>query len=304
MILVTGANGFVGHRLAADLRAQGRIIRTVGRTPHSTDIVIDALDGRTNWSAALDGIDTVVHLAARVHMMKDSASDPLEAFRAVNRDGTLNLAREAAAAGVRRFVFISTLKVNGEETRPGHAFRADDTPHPEDAYAISKWEAEQGLAEIGRDTGMETVIIRPPLVYGLGVKANFAALHRLARTRLPLPFGRLEGRRSLLYVGNLSNLIAVCLDHPMAAGQTFLASDGEDVSVAELVRRIRRLEGRTSALLPVPSVLLHSAARILGREEMYQRLAGYLEADLSKTKALLNWTPPYTIDQGLTEMSG
>ena len=300
MILVTGANGFVGHRLTADLRAQEQIIRTVVRTTRSADIVIDAIDGRTDWREALKGIDRIVHLAARVHMMKDSASDPLEAFRTVNRDGTLHLAREAAAAGVRRFVFISTLKVNGEETRPGHAFQADDKPQPEDAYAISKWEAEQGLMEIGRHTGMETVIIRPPLVYG---KANFASLHRLARTRLPLPFGKLSGRRSLLYVGNLSNLISVCLDHSMAAGQTFLASDGEDVSVAELVRRIRRLEGRRSGLPPVPSTLLLSAARLLGREEMYRRLAGCLEADVSKTRALLNWTPPYTLDQGLADMA-
>lgn len=303
MILVTGANGFIGHRLTADLRAQDQSIRTVGRTSHSADIVIDAIDGRTDWHQALEGIDKIVHLAARVHIMKDSAADPLEAFRTVNRDGTLHLARAAAAAGVRRFVFISTLKVNGEETQPGHAFHADDKPQPEDAYALSKWEAEQGLIEIGRKTGLETVIVRPPLVYGRGVKANFAALHRLARTRLPLPFGRLEGRRSLLYVGNLSNLISVCLDHPMAAGETFLASEGEDVSVAELVRRIRRLEGRRSGLLPVPSTLLRRAASLLGREEMYRRLAGSLEADVSKTRTMLNWTPPYTLDQGLAEMA-
>jgi UDP-glucose 4-epimerase len=231
--------------------------------------------------------------------MSDTATDPLEEFRRVNVQGTLNLARQAAAVGVRRFVFVSSIKVNGESTQLGFPFTADDAPAPLDAYGVSKMEAEQGLRELAAQTGMEVVIIRPPLVYGPGVKANFAAMMRWLRRGVPLPLGAIHNQRSLVALDNLVDLIVTCLTHPAAANQTFLVSDGEDVSTTELLRRMGKAMGHPARLLPVPTGLLKLAATIVGRRDMAQRLCGSLQVDIEKTRRLLDWTPPLSLDQGL-----
>jgi UDP-glucose 4-epimerase len=241
----------------------------------------------------------VVHTAARVHVVQEAAADPLEDFRRVNAQGTLNLARQAAAAGVRRFVFVSSIKVNGEATQLGSPFTADDLPAPLDAYGISKMEAEQGLRELAEQTGMEVVIIRPPLVYGPGVKANFAAMMRWLRRGVPLPLGAIHNVRSMVALGNLVDLLVTCLKHPASAGQTFLVSDGEDVSTTQLLRRTAHAMGKTAFLLPVPASLLKWAAAIMGKREVAQRLCGSLQVDIEKTRRLLGWNPPLTLDQGL-----
>ena len=243
--------------------------------------------------------NVVVHAAARVHIMRDIVSDPLLEYRKVNVDGTLNLARQSARAGVERFVFISSIKVNGEETVVGHAFRPEDEAKPVDPYGISKWEAEQGLRKIAKETGMEVVIIRPPLVYGPGVKGNFANLIKLVRKGLPLPLGAIHNRRSMIALDNLVDLIITCIDHPNAANQVFLASDGQDLSTTELLQGLAQAMGRSSRLLPVPGALLSLAATILGKKPVVDRLLGSLQVDISKTRELLDWTPPISVDDGL-----
>lgn len=303
-VLVTGANGFVGRAVCAEAKAGGF---TVGATTRSAcslpdgidSFLVDPMDERTDWRAALTGADIVIHLAARVHVMSDTVTDPLDAFRRVNVQGTLNLARQAAAAGVRRFVFVSSVKVNGEASRPGHPFTVDDAPAPLDAYGISKMEAEQGLRALAAQTGMEVVIIRPPLVYGLGVKANFAAMMRWLQRGVPLPLGAIHNHRSLVSLDNLVDLIVTCLTHPAAANQTFLVSDGEDISTTELLRRMGQAMGRPACLLPVPAGLLTLAATLVGKRDVAQRLCGSLQVDIEKTRRLLDWCPPLTLDQGL-----
>ena len=257
------------------------------------------MNDRADWRKALAGCQVVVHLAARVHVMTDTAKNPLDEFRQVNVKGTLNLARQAAAAGVRRFVFVSSIKVNGEATEPGHPFTAEDTPAPLDAYGISKMEAEQGLREISAQTGMEVVIIRPPLVYGPGVKANFAAMMRWLARGVPLPLGAIHNQRSLVALDNLVDLIVTCIAHPAAANQTFLVSDGQDVSTTELLRRMGRAMKRPARLMPVPAGLLEWTAALVGKRDVAQRLCGSLQVDIQKTRQLLGWNPPLTLDQGL-----
>ncbi|PZU83020.1 MAG: UDP-glucose 4-epimerase [Shinella sp.] len=302
MILVTGGSGFVGQALIRELVRRGLPYRTAGRRAGTCDVVVGEIDGSTDWSQALAGVDLVIHLAARVHVMNDKAVDPLAAFRASNTDGTLNLARRAAACGVKRFVFISTLKVNGEETRPGHTFRASDPPHPLDPYGVSKREAEDGLSRIAAKTGMEVVCIRPPLVYGPGVKANFAALYKLASSGLPLPFLSIRNRRSMVYVGNLVDFILRCAEHPAAANRTFLVSDGDDVSLPVLISRIRASLDKPARLFPMPPFVFTLAARLLGKQDFAQRLLGSLEADIAESRAVLGWTPPFTMADGLKAM--
>jgi nucleoside-diphosphate-sugar epimerase len=231
--------------------------------------------------------------------MNESAQDPLVEFRKVNVEGTLNLARQAAAAGVKRFIFISSIKVNGEATLPGKSFSAEDVPVPVDAYGVSKLEAEQGLYELAESTGMEVVIIRPVLVYGPGVKANFLSMMRWLSRGIPLPLGAIHNRRSLVALGNLISLIVLCIDHPRAANQTFLVSDGEDVSTTDLLRKLACALGKPARLLPVPGWLLQGIAALLGRRSLSQRLFGSLQVDISKNQALLGWTPPVGLDQGL-----
>lgn len=308
MILVTGANGFVGRTLCATLAQSGQTVvaatrRTLSDKPDSvpniTNFHIRTLATDTNWQHGLQGCNTVVHLAARVHVMTDTATDPLTAFRSVNTYGTLNLARQAAAAGVRRFVFVSTIKVNGEYTRLGRAFSADDLPDPRAPYSISKHEAELGLRQLAAETGLEVVIIRPPLVYGPGVRANFLSMMQWLHRSLPLPLGAMNNKRSLLALDNLVDLIITCLDHPAAANQTFLAADGEDLSTTELLRRLAHALGKPARLLPIPASLLEVGAVLLGRRDLAQRLCGSLQVDISKTRTLLEWNPPISVDDGL-----
>jgi UDP-glucose 4-epimerase len=253
----------------------------------------------TDWSTALNGVEAVVHCAARVHVMQDDATDPLQVYREVNVNGTLNLARQAAQAGVRRFVFVSSIKVNGESSLPGQPFTADDVPSPLDHYAVSKLEAEQGLRDIETQMGIEVVIVRPPLVYGPGVKANFAAMMRWVSLGIPLPLGAIHNARSIVALGNLVDLLVTCLQHPAAAGQTFLVSDGEDVSTSELLRRTTHAMGKRAFLLPVPAFVLESGAALLGKRAVAQRLCGSLQVDIDKTRRLLGWTPPLTLNEGL-----
>ena len=304
-VLITGANGFIGRALCADAAARGFAVGAVTRAPCELPAGIEgwavgSVDERTDWQEVLGGgYDVIIHLAARVHVMQDAATDPLAEFRRVNALGTLNLARQAASAGVRRFIFVSSVKVNGEATRPGHPFKADDVPAPLDPYGTSKMEAEQGLRELAAQTGMEVVIIRPPLVYGPGVKANFDAMMRWLRRGIPLPLGAIDNRRSLVALDNLTDLIITCTAHPGAANQTFLVSDGQDVSTTELLRRMGQAMGRPARLVPVPVGCLTLAAAMVGKRNMAQRLCGSLQVDIEKTRQLLSWRPPLTLEQGL-----
>ena len=311
MILVTGATGFIGkavvQRLLAEDQSQ-RVAVAVRRDDQSWPAqvlprLIGDLEPSTDWSAALAGIFAIVHCAARVHVMADTSANPLEAFRRVNVQGSLNLARQAAFVGVRRFVFVSSIKVNGERTNLGMPFSAEDVPAPLDPYGISKMEAEHGLREIAAQTGMEVVIIRPPLVYGPGVKANFATLMRWLGRGVPLPLGAVHNRRSLVALDNLVDLIVTCTVHPGAANQTFLVSDDEDVSTTELLRRMGRAMNRPVRLIPVPGSLLKLAAALVGKPDVAQRLCGSLQVDIQKTRRLLGWSPPLTLDQGLKKVA-
>ena|SRR5690625_113916 len=300
--LVTGSNGFVGSALFEHLVAGGfSVTGTVRqRVSSSSDLVpIGEIGPDTDWSNALPGHQAIVHTAARVHVMEDSAADPLAEFRWVNVEGTLNLARQAAQAGIQRFVFISSIKVNGEATEPGRPFRAEDPPAPLDPYGISKMEAEQGLRTLANDTSMEVVIIRPPLVYGPGVKANFQAMMRWLQRGIPLPLGAIHNRRSLVALDNLVDLIVTCLHHPAAANQTFLVSDGEDLSTTELLQRMSAALGKPARLLPVPATLLSLSATLLGRRAMAERLVGSLQLDSSPARQLLGWEPKVSVEEAL-----
>lgn len=299
--LVTGANGFVGSGVFERLHLASRpVTGAVRNEPQRAGCVRGpALEGG-DWSRLLEGCDTLVHTAARVHLTREAASDSLRAFRSVNVEGTLNLARQAAAAGVRRFVFISSLKIHGEESLPGNPFTPKDAPSPEDAYSISKAEAEAGLKAISAETGMEFVIIRPPLVYGSGVKGNFAAMMRAVAHGLPLPFGAVtDNRRSLVALDNLLDLIVTCIDHPAAANQTFLVSDGEDLSTADLLRRLGAAMDKRARLLDIPPALLSAAAAMIGKRAIAQRLLGNLQVDIRHTCRTLGWRPPISVDEGL-----
>lgn len=308
-ILITGASGFVGGAVLEAAQKCGMTVRPVFRNPKQAKrcgdsedqaVAVPTLGAETDWRAALKGIDVVVHCAARAHVMHDTTSDPLAEFRKVNVDGALNLARQAASAGVRRFVFISSIKVNGEATQLGCPYTAQDTPAPVDAYGISKAESEAGLRLLSQGTGLEVVIVRPPLVYGPGVKGNFASLLAWVRRGMPLPLGAVtQNRRSLVGLDNLVDLILTCVDHPKAANQTFLVSDGEDLSTTELLQRMGKAMNRPARLLPVPASLLAFAARLLGKKAVAQRLLGSLQVDISKTCELLDWTPPVSVDEGL-----
>jgi nucleoside-diphosphate-sugar epimerase len=289
--LVTGANGFVGSAVCAALRARGdRVVGAVRKDAIEGHIAVGNLDGNTDWRAALEGCAVVVHCAARVHVMADADSDPLRAYREVNVDGSVNLARQAAAAGVRRMVFVSSIKVNGEATR-GIPYRASDVPAPVDPYGVSKLEAEQALLALGRETGMEIVIVRPPLVYGPGVKANFRNLIKLVRKGFPLPFGSLRNRRSMVALDNLVNLLMVCSTHPAAPGQVFLAADGVDLTIGDLVTMIARAQNKRQMLVPVPAALMRVVAGLLGKTAVAGRLLDSLQVDIVHTQAALEWTP-------------
>lgn len=303
-ILVTGVSGLVGKRLINRLAGDGLGVKAALRLADSAlawadPVIVGSIGKTTDWQRSLQGVQAVVHLAARVHVMHDTVADPLAAFRAVNVAGTLNLARQAAAAGIKRFVFISSVKVNGEQTEPGCTFTESDSPNPQDPYAISKHEAEVGLRQIAAATGMEVVIIRPPLVYGPGVKANFAALMRVVQRGWPLPLGAVHNQRSLVALDNLVDFIITCTTHPQAANQTFLVSDGHDLSTAELVRGIAQAAGVHAHLLPVPGWALSAAGKLMGKGDAVQRLCGNLQVDISKARQLLGWAPPISVAEGL-----
>ena len=304
-VLVTGSNGFVGTALCARLPRTGAEVRAAARHPVAAPpgvrgFQIGAISSQTDWRLALRDVEQVVHLAARVHVMRDTSFSPLAEFRRVNVEGTVNLARQAAVAGVRRFVFLSSIKVNGECTEVGQPFGADDPAAPQDPYAVSKYEAEELLRQVGIETGMEVVIIRPPLVYGPGVKANFQQMMRWLARGLPLPLAGIEGnRRSLVALDNLVDLVVTCLRHPAAANQRFLVSDGEDLSTAMLLRRMGQAQGGGAKLFRVPSVALKTAAAFFGKRDVYRRICGSLQVDISKTSELLGWTPPVSVDEGL-----
>jgi nucleoside-diphosphate-sugar epimerase len=298
--LLTGATGFVGGALLEKLKFND--VRVLGRSRPElaeVDFVAAEIKSNVDYSSALVDVGVIVHSAARAHIMNDNAQNPLEAFRDVNALGTLNLARQAAESGVKRFIFISSIKVNGEGTQLNEPYSCNDQTLPEDAYGKSKVEAELGLRKIAQETGMEAVIIRPPLVYGPGVKANFAAIMKLASKNLPLPLGAIHNKRSLVALDNLVDLIVTCIDHPKAANETFLVSDDQDVSTTELLNKMTLAAGKKPWLIPVPMKLIQLAATILGKKTVADRLCGNLQVDISHTKEVLGWTPPITLEQGL-----
>lgn len=305
-VLVTGASGFVGGALVKCLADADRyrVVAAVRNPdvdlPMAAEFVrVDGLGPDTDWQAALGGISVVVHCAARVHVMDDRSADPLLEFRRINVEGTLNLAHQAAEAGVKRFIFISSIKVNGEGTSPSTPYRREDIPEPIDPYGISKREAEEGLREIAAVSGVEVVVIRPPLVYGPGVTANFLSMMRWLHRGVPLPLGAIHNKRSLVAKDNLVDLISTCIDHPAAGNEIFLASDGEDLSTTALLRRLGQALGKPARLLPVPAWLLTGGAALLGKKAIAQRVCGNLQLDISHTRDVLGWEPPVSVDAGL-----
>ena len=304
-LLITGANGFVGRALISKLALEtnhfvrASVRKKIIQFPSQIEVVenMDA-SSNTNWTDALRDIDVVVHLFARVHVMDDKVADPLLEFRNINVNAPIALANAAAKQGIKRFVFLSSVKVNGESTfhKP---FSESDLPHPQDAYAISKWEAEEALRKISKDTGMEVVIIRSPLVYGPNVKANFLKMMQYIKRGIPLPLGAIQNKRSLIGVDNLVDFIATIISHPNAANQTFLISDDEDISTTDLLRRIGKYIGRPARLIPLHPKILSFLFNILGRQDFGDRLLGSLEVDITKAKKLLAWSPPKTLDEGL-----
>ncbi len=305
-VLVTGASGFVGHAVHRKFSSlPGVTSRASNRTESASGVELPdtvltgGITGNTNWQAALRGVNVVVHTAARVHVLNEHSADPLSEFRTVNVAGTLNLARQAAESGVVRFIFLSSIKVNGETTEAGRAFTPLDEPDPRDPYAVSKREAEDGLRTVARTTGMEVVVIRPVLVYGPGVKANFRTLLRLVSRGIPLPFEQIQNSRSLVALDNLVDLIVRCLTHPRAANETFLVSDGDDLSTPELIRRAAEALGVQPVLFSVPPSFLKAAARLVGKGETMKRLTESLRVNIDGTRDLLDWAPPISVSEGL-----
>lgn len=299
MILVTGTTGFVGTSLCRELSRRGVPFRPVSRTARQGSTIIDDIGPDTDWKAALAGVDTVIHLAARVHVMQDTASDPLAAFRRTNVAGTLALARQFASEGGKRFIFVSSIKVNGEGTLPGTAYTASDVPAPQDSYGQSKAEAESELFKLSGASGLEVVVIRPPLVYGRGVKANFASMIKWVRRGVPLPLASVCNVRSLVYVENLVDLIMLVIDHPKAANRILMVSDGRDVSTPELLTEIGISANAPARLFPLPPWLLYWGATLLGRRSIADRLLGNLQVDISDTQTLLEWSPPVTFYEAI-----
>ncbi|HET9405083.1 MAG TPA: SDR family oxidoreductase [Burkholderiales bacterium] len=302
VVLITGADGFVGRMLCEALAAAGRRVKRALRAvqPGLPDAVaVGDIGGETDWRAALEAASAVVHLAARTHVLRETAADPLAEYRRVNVDGTRRLAQQAVRCGVRRLVFVSSIKVNGEAT--GRPFTENDAPRPGDAYGISKWEAEQALARVAAETGLEVVVLRPSLVYGPGVKGNFLRLMNLVARRVPLPLASIANRRSLVYAGNLVDAVLKAIDAPGAAGRTYLISDGEDVSTPDLVRALAQALGVAPRLLPCPPAALMIGATLAGRRAELARLAGSLQVDAAAARRDLGWRPRFTLSQGLAE---
>ena len=307
-VLVTGGNGFVGQSLCQQLLQQDYFVRAAIRdfnktVPASEKVLIGNLDANTDWSLALQDIQVVIHLAARVHVMKETSSDALAEFRKVNVEGTLNLARQAVQAGASRFIYLSSIKVNGEQTSDEMPYTPEDEPNPVDPYGISKQEAEKALRQLALETGLKVVIIRPPLIYGPSVKANFQSMMRIIDKNVPLPLAAINNKRSLVALDNLIDLILTCIKHPAAVNQTFLVSDGHDLSTPELLKRMAVALGKRAYLLPIPTVLLVSVATMLGKKAIAQRLCGSLQVDISKSRELLGWQPPLCVDDALDKVA-
>ncbi len=303
-LLVTGANGFVGKALCGALFEQGYAVRGAVRSAKTIvetceRVVVGDFDEQTDWENALAGMDVVIHLAARVHVMHDTSIDPLAEFRQVNVAGTENLARQAARAGVKRFVYVSSIKVNGEATEGAAKFSESDVPNPQDPYGVSKFEAEEALHRVAVETGLEVVIVRPPLVYGAGVKGNFAQMLKVLAKGIPLPLASVHNRRSLVYVGNLVDALILCATHHVAVGQTYLVSDGEDISTPDLLRQLGVAMGHPARLIPCPQALLRLGGRMTGKADQIERLLGSLQVDSGKIRRELGWMPPYTVSRGL-----
>lgn len=304
-VLITGSTGFVGgalvKQLASLMTCQVRaLVRSKGVVfAESVTPVYVGSDYLTSGNVPLSGVDVLIHCAARVHVMSDASSDPLSEYRKINVAGTLNLAKQAAQSGVKRFIFISSIKVNGEETQVGSPFTAEDIPAPSDPYGVSKMEAEQHLMSLGKEIGMEIVVIRPVLVYGPGVKANFRSMMNWLNKGWPLPLGAIRNQRSFVALENLIDLIITCIEHPGAANQVFLASDGYDMSTTQLLKQLGEALGRPARLIPVPVSILVRAASLLGRRSAAQRLCGSLQVDIRKSRDLLGWSPPSTVENAL-----
>lgn len=306
-ILVTGATGFVGRVLCTEALRRGMTVRAAvreGSVPGCECAPLPGLSAAADWTAALAEVSTVIHLAARVHVMQESAADPLAEFRKTNVEGTERLARQAARNGVKRLVFVSSIKVNGEATEGDARFAECSPASPRDAYGLSKWEAEQALWRVAADTGLEVVVVRPPLVYGPAVKGNFAAMLAVLRRRIPLPFASIRNARSLLYVGNLADALLLCATHPSAARNTYLVSDGEDISTPDLLRRLGQAMGKPARLLPCPVALLEAMGRLTGKTAQVERLIGSLRVDSGKIRREVGWSPPYSIAAGLQATVG
>ncbi len=310
MILVTGSTGFVGSAVSAGLVSRGYLVRGTSRSARRIDaeklrysqlVVVPHVDGTTDWSEALRGAEVVVHCAAQTEVKSDRRLNLLSLYRRVNVDGTRHLAEQAARCGVKRFVYLSSVKAAGERSAPDQPLRVSDAPVPEDAYGISKREAELALLEVGAATGLETVIIRPPIVYGPGVKGNFLRLLRAIDMGYPLPLAGLDNRRSAVFLSNLVDFICLCVEAPAAVGGTFFVSDGEDLSTADLARRIGAAFSRSVRVFPVPVGALLLLARIAGKTSDMERLLGTLQVDLTDVRRFLSWSPPHTVEHGLRE---
>jgi len=302
-VLVTGGTGFVGSALAKTLAMNSQFdvrvaVRQETVTCDVSSVAVGNITQFTDWAASLVGVDVVVHTAARVHVMRDSVSDPLKEFRLVNTHGTLNLARQAVKAGVSRLIFLSSIGVNGAETTDS-PYKADSEIAPHSSYALSKYEAELGLLEISRSSTMDVVVIRPPLIYGPDAPGNWATLMRWMWRGLPLPLGRIHNERSFVGLGNLLDLIVTCIDHPAAADQIFLVSDDDDISTTELIRNISTALGKPARLIPVPVGLLEVGAAMVGKRDLALSLCGSLQIDISKTRNFLGWNPPISLRAGL-----
>lgn len=304
-VFVTGANGFVGKAVCEHLLGLGADVKGAvrGNPLASYQVQTPSLTAEANWTPLLQQVDVVVHCAARVHVMSDTATDPLAAFREVNTEGTLSLARQAADAGVKRFIFISSIKVNGEHTEPGKPFDEDVQSPPEDPYGRSKYEAEEGLMALAKECDMAVTIIRPPLIYGRGVKANFASMMMWVRTGVPLPFARLNNARSLLALPNLCDFIANAMEHPAAMNQAFLVADPVAVSTSQLLTAIADAEGVACRLFYLPPRVIRLLGRCLGMDAKLQRIYGSLEMDTGKAQRRLQWSAPYSLSQILSLMA-
>ncbi len=304
-VLITGANGFIGSALSERLSMDGLLVRAACRNQSNFDgnkiepVEVGDIDAHTDWQKALKDIDIVIHLAARVHVMNESASEPLAEFKKINTAGTLNLANQAAKAGVRRLIFFSTIKVHGEQTE--ETYRASDEVNPQDPYSLSKWLAERGLQEIRENSGLEIVIIRPPLVYGPKVKGNFLRLIKLVNKGFSVPLASIKNKRSMVGIDNLCDLVKTVLLHEKADGEVFLVSDGRDLSTPELIEYLARCLEKPARLIGFPVSWLYFFARVVGKKPEFERLCGSLRVDIQKNREILDWQPPYSIEHGISK---